>query len=86
MGYRKLHRQRSGKVIAPELDRIAAALGRLPRVFSHRDYHGHNLYLQAHGDSDPSLRVIDFQDALMAPCAQDLAVLLTTRDTVANHQ
>jgi N-acetylmuramate 1-kinase len=71
----------SGKVIAPELDRIAAVLGRLPRVFSHRDYHGHNLYLQAQGDSDPSLRVIDFQDALMAPCAQDLAVLLTTRDT-----
>ena len=26
------------------------------------------------------LRVIDFQDALMAPAAQDLAVLLTTRD------
>jgi aminoglycoside/choline kinase family phosphotransferase len=67
--------------IAPELDWIAAELGRLPRVFSHRDYHGHNLYLQARGDSDPSLRVIDFQDALMAPCAQDLAVLLTTRDT-----
>jgi len=67
--------------IAPELDRIAGALDGLPRVFSHRDYHGHNLYLQARGDGDPSLRVIDFQDALMAPCAQDLAVLLTTRDT-----
>jgi len=28
-----------------------------------------------------ALRIIDFQDALMAPAAQDLAVLLTTRDT-----
>ena len=27
------------------------------------------------------VRIIDFQDALMAPAAQDLAVLLTTRDT-----
>lgn len=69
----------SGKAIAPELDRIAKELGRLPRVFSHRDYHGHNLYLQMGADSGPKLRVIDFQDALMAPAAQDLAVLLTTR-------
>ena len=68
--------------IAPELDRLAARLDRFPRVFSHRDYHGHNLYVQMqlnHRD-EPRLRVIDFQDALMAPAAQDLAVLLTTRD------
>jgi N-acetylmuramate 1-kinase len=63
--------------LAPELASLAARLGRYPRVFSHRDYHGHNLYLQP----GPRLRVIDFQDALMAPAAQDLAVLLTTRDT-----
>ena len=67
--------------IAPELDRIATELDRLPRVFSHRDYHGHNLYLQMQADGELRLRVIDFQDALMAPAAQDLAVLLTTRDT-----
>jgi aminoglycoside/choline kinase family phosphotransferase len=72
--------------IAPELDDLAARLGRVPRVLSHRDYHGHNLFVQyAPGDSSgknaPLLRVIDFQDALMAPAAQDLAVLLTTRDT-----
>ncbi|MGH7839708.1 MAG: hypothetical protein ACREQC_18080, partial [Candidatus Binataceae bacterium] len=30
--------------LAPELDELAARLGRLPRVFSHRDYHGHNLF------------------------------------------
>ena len=63
--------------IESELAMLAARLDRYPRVFSHRDYHGHNLYLE-HGDR---IRIIDFQDALMAPAAQDLAVLLTTRDT-----
>lgn len=66
--------------IAPELDDLAARLGRRERVFAHRDYHGHNLFVQF-GPVEPTLRVIDFQDALMAPAAQDLAVLLTTRDT-----
>jgi aminoglycoside/choline kinase family phosphotransferase len=50
-------------------------------VLSHRDYHGHNLFVQIGRGDEPHLRVIDFQDALMAPAAQDLAVLLTTRDT-----
>jgi aminoglycoside/choline kinase family phosphotransferase len=68
------------RVIAPELDDLAARLGRYPRVLSHRDYHGNNLFLQATGQGALRLRVIDFQDALMAPAAQDLAVLLTTRD------
>ncbi len=63
--------------IAPELKQLAARLDRFPRVFSHRDYHGHNLFIQ----DGPRIRIIDFQDALMAPAAQDLAVLLTTRDT-----
>lgn len=67
--------------IAPELDDLAARLGRYPRVLSHRDYHGNNLFVQPTPHGDPRLRVIDFQDALMAPAAQDLAVLLTTRDT-----
>jgi aminoglycoside/choline kinase family phosphotransferase len=66
--------------IAPELDDLAARLGRYPRVLSHRDYHGHNLFLQVTAQGTWRLRVIDFQDALMAPAAQDLAVLLTTRD------
>ena len=70
-----------GKAIAPELDQVANELGTIPRVFSHRDYHGHNLFLQTRADTGLILRVIDFQDALMAPSAQDLAVLLTTRDT-----
>lgn len=66
--------------IAPALDDLAARLGRCERVFAHRDYHGHNLFVQF-GETEAVLRVIDFQDALMAPPAQDLAVLLTTRDT-----
>ncbi len=66
--------------IAPELDDLAARLGRYPRVLSHRDYHGNNLFLQSTSNGGHRLRVIDFQDALMAPAAQDLAVLLTTRD------
>jgi len=68
-------------VIAAELDDLAVRLDRLPRVLSHRDYHGHNLFVQTGRIDEPRLRVIDFQDALMAPAAQDLAVLLTTRDT-----
>jgi N-acetylmuramate 1-kinase len=63
--------------IAPEVARLAARLDRFPRVFSHRDYHRENLFIE----DGPRIRIIDFQDALMAPAAQDLAVLLTTRDT-----
>lgn len=63
--------------IAPELMNMSARLDRFPRVLSHRDYHRENLFIQP----GPRMRVIDFQDALMAPAAQDLAVLLTTRDT-----
>jgi aminoglycoside/choline kinase family phosphotransferase len=65
--------------VACELDELATRLDRFPRVFSHRDYHGNNLFVQRGKRDEPRLRVIDFQDALMAPAAQDLAVLLTTR-------
>jgi N-acetylmuramate 1-kinase len=68
--------------LGPELDRLADDLGTLPRVLSHRDYHYDNLFIQRR-DGGALIRVIDFQDALMAPAAQDLAVLLTTRDTGA---
>src|SRR5215469_740330 len=68
--------------LTPELDALARELGRLPRVLSHRDFHGQNLFVK-HASGAATLRVIDFQDALMAPAAQDLAVLLTTRDMAA---
>jgi N-acetylmuramate 1-kinase len=72
----------SSDALGPELDRLAERLGALPRVLSHRDYHYQNLFIQER-DGAARIRVIDFQDALMAPAAQDLAVLLTTRDTGA---
>jgi aminoglycoside/choline kinase family phosphotransferase len=65
--------------VAREVAVLAARLGGLSRVLSHRDYHGYNLFIQ-HGNR---LRVLDFQDALLAPAAQDLAVMLTTRDTAS---
>jgi aminoglycoside/choline kinase family phosphotransferase len=65
--------------IGKEITAMAATLGKFPRVLSHRDYHRENLFIQA----GPRIRVIDFQDALMAPNAHDLAVLMTTRDTGA---
>src|SRR6266481_3736757 len=69
-------------LVAPELTTLAARLDRFPRVLSHRDYHRENLFIQdLSNQSGPRIRIIDFQDALMAVAAQDLAVLLTTRDT-----
>ena len=47
-----------------------------PFVLSHRDYMAWNIHVQ-----DGALRLIDFQDALLAPDAFDLAQLLTDRTT-----
>lgn len=54
---------------------IAFRLASLPRVLTHRDYHSRNLMVQFH-PAGPTIRVIDFQDALMGPCQYDLASLL----------
>ena len=48
-----------------------------PFALSHRDYMAWNLHVQ-----DGRLRLIDFQDALLAPDAFDLAQLLTDRTTI----
>jgi hypothetical protein len=55
---------------------IAARLDREPRVLNHRDFHGWNLFVQGE-----RIRVIDFQDALLAAAPYDLATLLGDRDT-----
>ncbi|HJU10544.1 MAG TPA: phosphotransferase [Candidatus Binataceae bacterium] len=68
------------QTIGGEFDDLCSRLDRFPRVFSHRDYYGNNLFVQIGQNGNPRIRVIDFQDALMAPAGQDLAVLLTTRD------
>ncbi len=59
-----------------ELARLADRLAALPRVFCHRDYHAWNLHLHS-----SRIRVIDFQDALLAPALYDVASLLTDRIT-----
>jgi aminoglycoside/choline kinase family phosphotransferase len=66
-----------------ELEELRAHFGRLsafldaqPRVLNHRDSHAWNLYVQ-----DGWIRVLDFQDALLAPAPYDLATLLGDRDT-----
>lgn len=57
-------------------DHLAGELDRLSRVLNHRDFHGWNLFVH-----DGRIRVIDFQDALLAPGPYDLATLLGDRDT-----
>ena len=55
---------------------IAAVLDRESPCLSHRDYHSWNLMI-----CQGAVRVIDFQDALLAPPQYDLASLLNDRIT-----
>ena len=55
---------------------IATRLGQATFFLNHRDYHSWNLFVQ-----QDRIRVIDFQDALLAPAPYDLATLLNDRDT-----
>jgi len=55
---------------------VLAELSTSPAVLAHRDFHGWNIHVHRN-----VLYVIDFQDALVAPDAYDLASLLTDRDT-----
>lgn len=57
-------------------ERIADELDAERRVLNHRDFHSWNLHVHR-----GRIRVIDFQDALLAPIAYDLATLLGDRDT-----
>jgi aminoglycoside/choline kinase family phosphotransferase len=63
---------------------LAVELGGESDALAHRDYHSWNLFVQ-----DERIRVIDFQDALLAPLGYDLATLLNDRATprlVAPHE
>ena len=55
---------------------IARRLDGVSAILNHRDFHSWNLFVQ-----DGAIRVIDFQDALLAPGPYDLATLLGDRDT-----
>jgi aminoglycoside/choline kinase family phosphotransferase len=67
---------RDAEVLRAHFAAIASRLAREPRVLTHRDFHSWNLFVQ--GDR---IRVIDFQDALLAAAPYDLATLLGDRDT-----
>ena len=62
-------------------DDVSTRLAGAPAVLNHRDYHSWNLFVQPEAGS--AVRVIDFQDSLLAPAAYDLATLLNDRDTPA---
>jgi aminoglycoside/choline kinase family phosphotransferase len=55
---------------------FADLLNRQPAYLNHRDYHSWNLMIH-----QETVRVIDFQDALLAPAQYDLASLLNDRIT-----
>jgi N-acetylmuramate 1-kinase len=55
---------------------LAVSLANGPGVLTHRDYHSWNLFVH-----EGRVRVIDFQDALLAPLPYDLATLLNDRAT-----
>ncbi len=63
-------------VLRAHFSAIAQRLDAQPRYLNHRDFHSWNLFVQA-----GQIRVIDFQDALLAPAPYDLATLLGDRDT-----
>jgi aminoglycoside/choline kinase family phosphotransferase len=65
-----------GKELRGMFDEIATRLDRALRFLNHRDYHSWNLFVQ-----NGAIRVIDFQDALLAPATYDLETLLNDRDT-----
>lgn len=65
-----------GKELRSMFDEISTRLDRAPRFLNHRDYHSWNLFVQ-----NDDIRVIDFQDALLAPATYDLETLLNDRDT-----
>lgn len=59
-------------VLDRDFDRIARALEREPKGFTHRDYQSRNLMILPSGEQ----AVIDFQDALLGPRQYDLVALL----------
>jgi aminoglycoside/choline kinase family phosphotransferase len=67
---------REGELLRTHFAAIARRLDHEPRVLTHRDFHSWNLFVQA-----GRIRVIDFQDALLAAAPYDLATLLGDRDT-----
>jgi aminoglycoside/choline kinase family phosphotransferase len=66
----------AGKELRIIFEQISSLLNQAPQFLNHRDYHSWNLFVQ-----NNEIRVIDFQDALLAPATYDLETLLNDRDT-----
>ena len=64
------------KTLSEMFEEISTRLDQSALFLNHRDYHSWNLFVQ-----QDDIRVIDFQDALLAPAPYDLATLLNDRDT-----
>lgn len=64
--------ERADPALRSVFETLVAATGRQPVCCVHRDFHSRNLLRQ----SDGSVGVVDFQDALMGPATYDLASLL----------
>jgi aminoglycoside/choline kinase family phosphotransferase len=63
-------------VLRHRFGEIAEELAAGPLALTHRDYHSWNLFV-----CEERIRIIDFQDALLAPVPYDLATLLNDRAT-----
>ena len=69
------HKFSQSKRVEELFNTLADTIAELPLVLAHRDFHSWNLMI----DQTSSLRVIDFQDALLAPRSYDLVALLNDR-------
>lgn len=65
-----------GHELRSMFEQISTTLDQAPTFLNHRDYHSWNLFVH-----NGEIRVIDFQDALLAPAPYDLETLLNDRDT-----
>jgi len=54
-----------------DLEKLAQAIDRLPKVLMHRDFQSRNIFIK-----DGRVRIIDFQNAMIGPVSYDLASLL----------
>jgi aminoglycoside/choline kinase family phosphotransferase len=62
----------SAAAVEPLLRELGSAIAALPRALCLRDYQSQNLMVDSRGQ----LRILDYQDALLAPPELDLAALL----------
>jgi len=57
--------------LAPEFEKLAKAVDKIPKVLMHRDFQSQNIHLQ-----DGNVRLVDHQGMRRGPCTYDLASLI----------